>query len=63
MKTLSIFMGIVKYGLGASIAYSNPHHPRPGDDHLEGGIFAVDVAGGFIFVGAAECLILNKAVV
>jgi len=56
-------MGIVKYGLGASIAYSNPHHPRPGDDHLEGGIFAVDVAGGFIFVGAAECLILNKAVV
>jgi len=44
----------------SEIAYSNPHHPGPGDDYLEGGVFAVHVAGGFIFVRATECLVLNK---
>jgi hypothetical protein len=49
--------------IGAVDIYLKPHDPNPGNNHLKGGIFAVNLSRGFILVGGAEDRILNKTMI
>jgi len=42
---------------------SQPDNPGPGNDDLEGGVLAMDIARGFIFVGGNKGRIFHKTVV